>query len=67
MSEYFVIIFGYNYEGECAQSMRLFKNLDEVDNIVAETQDDNNYDYYRLGTFNNEGKVNLMEGCYSLR
>lgn len=62
MNFQFAIIFGCDYEGETAESLRLFENLNQVDDIIE--QEKGWYDYYMIGLINPNGGINYTSKAY---
>ena len=64
MNFQFAIIFGYDYEGENAETLQLFENLNQVDDIIEETKKEWSYDYYMIGEIKSNGKINFSSRAY---
>ena len=64
MNFQFAIIFGYDYEGETAESLRLFENLNQVDDIIEDMLKECQYDYYMIGLINPNGGINYTSRTY---
>jgi hypothetical protein len=64
MNFQFAIIFGYyyDYEGENAETLQLFENLNQVDDIIEETMKEwSGLDYYMIGLIDEKGKINYTQ------
>lgn len=62
MNEYFVVIFGSNSNGDDASTIRLFTNINQLDDILDEQSGD--YDYYKPGLIDANGKIKLVSGDF---
>ena len=59
MNFQFAIIFGYDYEGENAETLQLLENLNQVDDIIEETMKEwCGLNYYMIGEIKSNGKIN---------
>lgn len=63
MNFQFAIIFG-DYESENAETLQLFENLNQVDDIIEETLKECPYDYYMIGEIKSNGRIDFASKAY---
>ena len=62
MNFQFAIIFGYDYEGENAETLRLFESMDQVGDIIEDTLKEwSGVNYYMIGLIDQNGRMNYSE------
>ena len=62
MNFQFAIIFGYDYEGENAETLRLFESMDQIGDIIEETLKEwSGVNYYTIGLIHSNGRIEYTE------
>lgn len=61
MNYKYLMVFGWDYEGEDAKSIRFLESICDVDDHILSAKLSHNYDYYKLCEIKPQGIVKVLE------